>query len=233
MFALLACALLGGPLNLNQLPAISPADLREDFGDFRYSLEQAHAGIYRFTTKAQMDAKFEGAKAKLSRPMTVLEFYRLLAPIETSIHCGHSGALLPADLGKQFNSDIPEFPARIEILDGKLFILHDYSGNSLDGAEVEFINGRGTAEVLRRLSPFVPRDGTVKSSTPWRLEHNWGFNGLLVSALNMQSRYECVVKAPDGRGRTLTLAGVTQARLQDQEAPRLKAEAGSISFLQD
>jgi len=43
----------------------------------RHALEEAHGGIYRYTSKADMDLTFDRACWKIDHPMTALEFWRL------------------------------------------------------------------------------------------------------------------------------------------------------------
>ena len=52
---------------------MTAAELREDFDLMRAALEEAHSGLYRYSTKAEMDRVFDAQRAKLNRPMTELE----------------------------------------------------------------------------------------------------------------------------------------------------------------
>ena len=55
----------------------------------RRSLEQAHGGIYRYTSKVEMDRMFDRAYRKIDHPMTDLEFWRLIAPVVAHITRSH------------------------------------------------------------------------------------------------------------------------------------------------
>ena len=82
VFALLACAWSSS----SGLAQTIPADLlQEDFRIMRRSLEQAHGGIYRYTSKVEMDRTFDRAYRKIDHPMTELEFWRLAAPVVAHI----------------------------------------------------------------------------------------------------------------------------------------------------
>jgi hypothetical protein len=54
--------------------ALTPAELQADFDLMRGMLEEAHTGLYRYSTKAEMDRTFATQRAKLSRSMTKTEF---------------------------------------------------------------------------------------------------------------------------------------------------------------
>src|SRR5262245_33414436 len=58
---------------------LQPAEAQADFDLMRRALEEAHAGLYRFSTKAEMDKAFNAQRAKLSRPVTKLEFLAVMA----------------------------------------------------------------------------------------------------------------------------------------------------------
>jgi len=74
---------------------IQPQLLQEDFQIARRALEEGHSGIYRYTPKAELDSAFDDAAKRLDRPMTPLEFYRVLAPVVARIKCGHTSVNPP------------------------------------------------------------------------------------------------------------------------------------------
>jgi hypothetical protein len=77
---LLALAAIAAALLHAQEP-LNPPQLQEDFSLFRKTLEAAHTGLYRYTSKAEMDARFDAAAKQLSRPMTALEFRLVIGPV--------------------------------------------------------------------------------------------------------------------------------------------------------
>jgi hypothetical protein len=79
---------------------VPPEQLREDFLILRRALEEGHPGIYRYTTRTELDKRFEEAEKALDRPMTVYEFYRIVAPVVAAIKCGHTGVRVNPDLAK-------------------------------------------------------------------------------------------------------------------------------------
>ncbi len=70
---------------------LPPAETQADFDLMRKALEEAHTGLYRFSTKSQMDRAFDAQRAKLNRPMTKAEFLVVLAETLAQIRCGHTG----------------------------------------------------------------------------------------------------------------------------------------------
>ena len=68
---------------------ISAKLLQEDFQIMRLALEESHGGIYRYTSKADMDRTFSHAYRKIDHPMSAVEFWRLVAPAVAQIKCAH------------------------------------------------------------------------------------------------------------------------------------------------
>src|SRR5438874_86652 len=79
------CLFLALPAFAQQIPVTL---LQEDFQIMRHALEEAHGGIYRYTSKREMDRTFDRAYRKIDHSMTDLEFWRLVAPVVAHIKCG-------------------------------------------------------------------------------------------------------------------------------------------------
>lgn len=71
---------------------IKAADLQADVAVLRKAYEEMHPGLYRYNTKAQMDANFDALKTELSRDQTLREAYTAISLFLAKIKCGHSYA---------------------------------------------------------------------------------------------------------------------------------------------
>src|SRR5580704_5145373 len=69
---------------------LSPASAQADYDLLRKSLEEAHPGLYRYSTKAQIDAMFDSERAKLNQPISRLAFREVVAQTLAAIKCGHT-----------------------------------------------------------------------------------------------------------------------------------------------
>jgi hypothetical protein len=69
---------------------LTPAELKADFDLMRMMLEEAHPGLYRYSTKVEMDRTFATQRAKLDRSLTRTEFLAVTSEIIARIHCGHT-----------------------------------------------------------------------------------------------------------------------------------------------
>ena len=153
--------------------------LKSDFALFRRALEEAHAGLYRWTTKREMDAEFARAEARLSKPMTILQFRNVLARVLAAIKCGHTeftnhqGNEISAvlDLAKQF-------PLAIKFESTRAFVVlnQGIDRRVKPGMEVLAINGESLADILRRILPNQNRDGDIRTGQMYDLGFSRAFH---------------------------------------------------------
>lgn len=139
---------------------ITESDLKNDFRLFRQALQEAHPGLYRYSTKHQFDSIFSRTFRQIDNCMTQQQFYRLLLPVVNQIKCGHT-KLHPDEnwiTNFFFNSE-HVFPWRLHFEGNKAFILGSYTNPTNDlpiGAELVFINGKPVSELIpEMLSAFV------------------------------------------------------------------------------
>src|SRR5262247_106362 len=93
---------------------LQPAEAQADFDLMRKALEEAHTGLYRFLTKAEMDKAFETQRKRLNRPMTKAEFLAVVAETLAKIRCGHTG-VTPDNEFQAVAANSPMFPLRVLI----------------------------------------------------------------------------------------------------------------------
>src|SRR3989442_6068992 len=185
--ALLAHALCGVCVIAQPIPAEL---LREDFRIMRSAVEQAHGGIYRYTSKADMDRTFDRAYRKIDHAMTDLEFWRLVAPAVAHIKCGHTYIWFPKTLQTQFETTTPFFPLEMRVLGERAYIYQDCAnaGSTLEGAELLSMNGQSIKSILEQLRSVITGDGNTSTAKAYRISHSGGFTGYLY-ALGIQSPF--------------------------------------------
>lgn len=143
--------------------AVAAAQLREDFRIFRAALEEAHPGLYRYTSRAEMDALFTGVESRLTTPRTQHEMYLELQPIIGAIRDGHTKFHPDTVWGgmSYFNRD-RQIPLVLHIADGRGWVLRSTDPGLPAGAEVLAIDDRSIQEILSILlarSTFVDGNG--------------------------------------------------------------------------
>lgn len=176
----------------------------------RRALEEAHGGIYWYTSKAEMDRTFDAAYRKIDHPMTALEFWRLAAPVVAHIKCCHTYLSFPKDVEEaQKNGAAPIFPVETCLVHYRVFGIYQYgdSGSSLVGKEILSINGVSTGKLLDELRSVFTGDGNSATAKDWHIANSTGF-GIDLYGFGIQSPFRVAYRDRDGKRRLVELAGI-------------------------
>ena len=127
------------------------SQLQEDFLLVKDYLDKKTVQL--FTDRESFSACVSGIEAKINKPMTELEFLRLLAPMVTELRCGHSFLSVSSGMEDYMKSSGLFFPLKVRILENRLFVIEDpHSTTLVPGTELLQINGTPCGEVLDRKS---------------------------------------------------------------------------------
>ncbi|HEY7545194.1 MAG TPA: S41 family peptidase [Blastocatellia bacterium] len=198
---------------------LTPEEMRADFDLMRKALEEAHTGLYRYSTKAEMDRAFDAQRAKLNRSMTKVEFYALVTEMLAKIRCGHTGMTLD-DETRATVTNTPMFPLRVLIEGERLrVIFNDTPADQTirPGMEIIEINGRKAKDILNSILSRLPCDGDIETCRRTRLQQNFARNYWLF----IEQATEFTVKAKDEAGKTVTtkMPGVIEADRAKNQNP--------------
>jgi len=201
---------------------ITVEQLREDFNILRSALEEGHAGLYRYSSKAEMDRRFDEAAARLDQPMPEWAFVRLLTPLIASINCGHTHLTASSKLESYLKQRPISPPFKLHFIDGKAYLIHNYSNRDLPvGAEVVSINGYRMTTVIDRLLPAIPSDAHVESAKYHRLSDPVYFGRLYNIFFGETPVYEIDFwDEEDGALAPFTVAGISFASLNRRRKER-------------
>ena len=203
---------------------LQPAEAQADFDLMRKALEEAHGGLYRFSTKAEMDKAFEAQQAKLSRPVTKLEFLAALAETLANIRCGHTGVMSDSEIQATVANALM-FPLRVLIEERRLMVVSNDTQNDQTirpGMEILEINGRKSSDIINHIMPLMAADGDIETGKLMRIQGAFArYYWLLVEQVG-----EFTVKARDEAGKMVTakLIGVKDADRAKNQNP-VNAEA--------
>lgn len=204
---------------------LPPAQLHEDWQIVRHALEEAHPGIYRYTPKAKLDRIFDQSSARLDRPMSALELYRVLSPAVAALKCGHTSLVVPEETGRALAESIPLIPIEARILDGKIYVFRDYSESSrLAGAELRSINGVPARKILNTMLASIHGDGDTPTAGPSRISHHHTFAEALYTLAGLESPYR-IRYALRGKSSEIVLAGVPKKKMDETAARRFPQDA--------
>jgi hypothetical protein len=143
---------------------LEPEKLLADFRIARKALEEGHSGIYRYTPKQELDRLFNQAERSLVKPLSILEFYRVLAPVVAAIKCGHTGVYLPKDYMKTYTAKNGILPLQVRVLADKVYVRRDLSGatTSLAGKEIRSINKVPASKIVEKMLAATSGDGDIE-----------------------------------------------------------------------
>ncbi|RXH55349.1 S41 family peptidase [Granulicella sibirica] len=157
---------------------ISASDLRADAAILRSAYETLHPGLYRYSTKAEMDGKFVALDHRLDHNQTLQDAFLAFSEFAASVKCGHTQAN-PFNQSKAVVEALFKSPTRLpfyfEWIDRRMIVTRDFTvGRVLPrGTEVTWINGVAASAVLARLLSVARADGANDSKRVAQL----GVNG--------------------------------------------------------
>jgi hypothetical protein len=230
VLVLTSCCLLfvaPSPLTRSETPTGQAADAKEerlapekllaDFRIARMALEEGHSGIYRYTSKQELDRLFNQAERSLIKPLSILEFYRVLAPVVAAIKCGHTDVYLPKDYMKTYTAKKGILPLQVRVLSEKVYVWRDLSGPtaSLAGKEIRSINGVPASKIVEKMLAATSGDGDIQTNRVWRIS-GWKFSSELLTLLGLAGPYDLSLWDPkEKREIKVHLEGADKIKLEE------------------
>ncbi|SDM31604.1 S41 family peptidase [Kriegella aquimaris] len=213
--------LLSAALGAQKLPILNPNELQNDFHFFRTALEEAHPGLYRYTSKAQMDTHFKSIQNSLKTPLSEQEFYKKLLPLISEIGCGHTKLLPPKiDTYNYYYNTQTLFPLQLFFEGDTAYAVSSY-GKEMPfkpNTQILAINGEGMKKIVEKLKKTLFSDG--RNTTFKYYEINKFFNGLygniITNVENPPNRF-IVDYLEDEIEKTVTLNPVTLEEIKAKQ----------------
>jgi hypothetical protein len=146
-------------------PSLRAAEpvFREDAVLLERAYGALHPGLYRYNSRAEMEARFAALRGYLAQPRSLAETYIALARITASVRCGHSypnfynqsKAILAALFAGR-----DRLPFLFTWIGERMIVTRDLSGQGLQaGTEILSIEGFATRQILAVLMPLARADG--------------------------------------------------------------------------
>jgi len=206
-------------------------ELKEDFSVLRSSIEEGHAGLYRYSTKEEMDRLFDDAFSALTEPLTELEFMRLLAPLVAALGCGHTGYQFSSGLSA-YAEKLPTYlPFGLKFIGRKAYLLRNFS-DSPDlpmGGELLSINGRAMPDIIDRMLLIIPSDGRIQTAKFRKMESPRSFNMFYTIVFGLTEQYALEFRSPQDHAlKNLTVPGKTRAEINRLLEERYPESAKSL-----
>lgn len=203
--------------------------LQKDFRIMRHAMEEAHGGIYRYTSKEEMDRTFDKAYRKIDHQMTDMEFWRLAAPVVAHIKCGHTYLLFPKAVQTRMLTTLIRFPLGCGIFGDCVYIVEDFTDahSSLEGSELLAINDVPTKRLLQQFRAVVNGDGNSATASDYRISHYGNFP-VYLCAYGIESPFRVEYRDKEGKRQAVTLDGMELSKINEAWSARHSAEAPSV-----
>ena len=208
------------------------AELKEDFDVFRASLEEGHAGLYCYKTKAFMDSLFIVSKASLTEQMSDREFTLFLFKIATQIGDGHLKVVPPKIRLDSLDEGPTAIPFQIHYIQNKLYVKRNFSpltDKDFLGAEIISINGHLISDFLNEFLLIFPSDGTNQTHKFRAISSMRWFTRYFYILYGYSESYEVKYKSMNENAtRTFTLPGLFYDKMmaiRKERYPKLANEA--------
>jgi len=150
-----------------------PQQLHADLAFLKSVLEEAHPSLYRYTSKDSLDASFAAADSQLNKPLTDIEFWKIVEPIVAMIRSGHT-AVYPSNNYIEWSNKygLKRIPLSVYVLNGHLYAswFPEDCGKLFRGARITAIDGNPGTVVLARLKQYVSPEGYSDQFVNYNIE---------------------------------------------------------------
>lgn len=187
-----------------------PVDLlKRDFRTLRDKLESLQPGLYLYTSKDSLDKIFNAMENSLSEPLTSIEFYRRIAPLNRILRNLHTRFWPSAEHEKATETDLPRFPLDIYWHRGHMYVLRNHSANEsiTPGMEVMSINGESAASVFQKILDCRVRDGFNETYPVAQASRNFSY--YYAQLIGTPEVFRLELTRPDGTNDLIEVQAVT------------------------
>jgi len=193
----------------------SPEQLQKDYSVYRQTLEEAHPGLYWYTSKDSMDYYFRKGEAQLKDSLTEPEFRKVLSYVTSKIRCGHTSVRASKRYTKYLDT---VRIARLFPLSMKIWSADEITDTAVvaanlnrrdtvlkRGTVITAINDRPISTIIDTLFNYIPTDGYNTTHKYQTLSNRGSFGSLYSSIIGFSSQYRIAYRDSAGMVRTTTI----------------------------
>ncbi|MFD1603112.1 S41 family peptidase [Flavobacterium artemisiae] len=183
-----------------------PAEkLKQDLTIFKQIREKANSGVYKYRTKKEIDSIYSWAFLEISKPRTLLDFYKIMLKITDFEGSLHNDTTLPDDFLNKYSSGNLFFPYPVKLVENKLIVNFQNSEIPL-GSQIHSINKIKTNTLLGVFHKYYTTDGYnisgksigIGSSFAKYFEMEYGSQKAFVVEYSLPNQTEKITKTVAG-----------------------------------
>jgi hypothetical protein len=184
----------------------SKEKITHDFRIFKDALEEAHPGLYDYTSKSKMDKLFAKVLSQINKPLTSEEFKRLLLPVLQAIKDSHT--FLHPKKYRVTDGSVP--PVSFGLLDSTVLIYQATTKyKQFIGKKIVSFNNEPINKIIPLIeSGIYGTGGYIQTQRKRKLIQN--FVSLYSKYFSMKSRDQLHLKFADKTSQTFTYAKINQ-----------------------
>ena len=165
----------------------SPEILQKDYSIYQQILEEAHPGLYWYTSKDSMDHYFNCGRKQIKDSLTEGDFRKVLNYVTAKINCGHTSVRSSKKFDNyQDTARITRiFPLSLKLWNDTAVVAANLNRrDSLlkRGTQINKIDGRSIKEIVDTLFDYISTDG-YNTTHKYQSLSNRGFFGSLYTSL--------------------------------------------------
>ena len=165
-FLLVSSGLIAQSTDSLQAKILTPAQMQADFKYLRRLLEETHPGLYRYTSKANMQTKMDSIAGLLNQPLAFYDFYKTIAALIADVRCAHTNALPTKHWEGLFGKTWKTLPFFMFPIQHKFYVLFNGTNDQRikPGFELLSINGQSMEQIRQIMFRYHWADGYIQSS---------------------------------------------------------------------
>lgn len=197
--------------------------LQEDFNFVRKYIQNKGTVTYLYHTKKETDRYFDSLYQCIKEPMTAIEFFRFVAPVQAFVKDVHTAVYPSATIRKSFFENQQLFPVSIELIHQQVFIEENFSGNPVLNSHQEIlsINGIPMQTIMHTCSLMLPREGYDTGHPLFWLNKDFVYYYYFM--YGPSETYQLELKTKAGETQTETVQGMSLNALWEAEDKLLPA----------
>lgn len=214
--------------SLRPTHTFTQAQVLADLTRLQQLKEAADAGLYKYHSKHQVDSAFAAARARVTKPLTAVEVYRLIVGLTDFEGSLHNDTFLPDSVARRLHAAAVFFPYPLKEIAGQV-VVNTAQGPLPLGARLVSLNGVPAGRLVRELGKYYTTDGV--NTTGKRVGFAADFPAYYQLEYGPQTAFQ-VRYLPPGTTDTLrqTLPAVTYARYQQAFRARHSAPSDQGFF---
>lgn len=141
-------------------------DLKNDVDKLYKQLKKHHPKLYQYTTKSDLDGKFDSLKKSINKPLSTKEFYKKIAPVVSLVKQGHVSTgytvkrFTKKERKKLKKQKLDFYNLEFEFLEDKLWVKNNYGKDStIIGSEIIKIENDSVVNLIKTYKNRFASDG--------------------------------------------------------------------------